>query len=1062
MSPTRRPRTWFRVAMGALAMVVAGRSYGAQFGITSLLTTGSDAIEISPVTGDDRGGIAVSSSRVFYTGDLATGRFALADLSGGASVGASYVWPFSDLSTGKVYVLANGTTALPIPGTANALREVDGSTGALIGPPISLSSPIFVGFGGGVFSGWGRVILHNNNSDATFDISLPSGSVTPLPDTGGLSNINCEGGPHWGVAEEIGTELWLAYVASGDQIVRTRIPDGLTRVIASFSELADMCGFIVSPSNDRWYFQHEGTSQFRAGTQTLGYADATLGNSFPDSDSDGLVDLFDNCPAISNPNQRDCDQDAVGDVCDPDAVDSDSDGVLDPCDNCPSTANATQADGDNDGFGDVCDACVGPGPTDGDGDAVCDSVDNCPSVVNPDQRDADQNGLGDACNDAEDVDGDEWADDIDDCPTISNPSQKDCDHDSLGDACDPDTTDPDGDGVDTACDNCTAIANPEQIDSDGDGFGDACDACVGPGPDDTDGDADCDGFDNCPTVANADQSDADGDGIGDACNDGQDGDGDEWSDALDNCPTFANPDQQDTDGEGVGDACSPQVTIDSLTSGGGILTADVTVASPIDLPLSGEVAICDGAEISALTFTWLGVDFPNPPDRLELMINGTVVASVLPGIDFVCTAPIQSYAVPLATALSLLNAGVNQLSVRKPDVSPDQGLLAWAYATIETSSGTYRIELFDAGGGDDYDNPNACTSGFAFVAFGEAPTPPLCNAVVSQSWSGQLPCSLDLSGLADQEYALLVTASDGVVGIPSSDAEPFTRAGEPSLSINSGCCDPNPCTIDVYDSGSGTCSHLPGNPGTVCRAAAGPCDVAESCDGVSVICPNDVAQPDGASCTDDQFCNGAEQCLSGACQPGTAPCQLACDEVGDQCVADCPSVAKNGCKTAGKSLLMRRRSDDGGRDKLLWKWLRGQSTMLADFGTPTATADYALCLYGGPAMTLLPGGQVSVPHSATAWAPRGQAGWSYTDTAAAADGVHRMTLKGSDDGRSKIVLKGKGASLPDPALPISPTSFPLVVQLLNDETSTCWESTFTAGDVTKNVAELFKARKQSP
>lgn len=244
---------WLRVAVGAFTIAIAGRSHAAQFGITSLLTTGSNTIEISPVTGDDRGGIAVSSSHVFYSGDLATGRFALADLSGGAGVGASYVWPFSDLSSGKVYVLANGSAPLPIPGTANALREVDGSTGALIGAAIPLSSSIFVGFGGGVFSGWGRVILHNNNTETTFDISLPSGSVTQLPDMGALSNIGCEGGPHWGIAEEIGAELWLAYVTTGERIVRSRISDGLTRVIASFSELADMCGFIVSPSNDRWY-----------------------------------------------------------------------------------------------------------------------------------------------------------------------------------------------------------------------------------------------------------------------------------------------------------------------------------------------------------------------------------------------------------------------------------------------------------------------------------------------------------------------------------------------------------------------------------------------------------------------------------------------------------------------------------------------------------------------------------------------------------------------------------------------------------------------------------------
>ena len=38
------------------------------------------------------------------------------------------------------------------------------------------------------------------------------------------------------------------------------------------------------------------------------------------------------------------------------AADSDSDGVDDAVDNCPAVSNASQADGDADGIGDACDA----------------------------------------------------------------------------------------------------------------------------------------------------------------------------------------------------------------------------------------------------------------------------------------------------------------------------------------------------------------------------------------------------------------------------------------------------------------------------------------------------------------------------------------------------------------------------------------------------------------------------------------------------------------------------------------------------------------------------------
>src|SRR5439155_18941783 len=49
-----------------------------------------------------------------------------------------------------------------------------------------------------------------------------------------------------------------------------------------------------------------------------------------------------------------------------------------------------------------------------------------------------------------------------------------------------------------------------------------------------------------------------------------------------------------------------------------------------------------------------------------------------------------------------------------------------------------------------------------------------------------------------------------------------------------GCSeDGNPCTTDLCDGSSNDCQHAPGNPGAVCRTAAGECDVPESCTGSS-------------------------------------------------------------------------------------------------------------------------------------------------------------------------------------------------------------------------------------
>ena len=53
-----------------------------------------------------------------------------------------------------------------------------------------------------------------------------------------------------------------------------------------------------------------------------------------DNDGDGIVDILDNSPLVSNPDQSDEDGDGVGDVTD----DSDHDGVWNPFDTCPDTA----------------------------------------------------------------------------------------------------------------------------------------------------------------------------------------------------------------------------------------------------------------------------------------------------------------------------------------------------------------------------------------------------------------------------------------------------------------------------------------------------------------------------------------------------------------------------------------------------------------------------------------------------------------------------------------------------------------------------------------------------
>ena len=91
-----------------------------------------------------------------------------------------------------------------------------------------------------------------------------------------------------------------------------------------------------------------------------------------DVDIDGVCELDDNCAAeictrdlglmpadCYNPDQRDSDNDDLGDVCDFSCTgDTDKDGICDEIDNCRTISNRDQFDHDNDGYGDVCDPCT--------------------------------------------------------------------------------------------------------------------------------------------------------------------------------------------------------------------------------------------------------------------------------------------------------------------------------------------------------------------------------------------------------------------------------------------------------------------------------------------------------------------------------------------------------------------------------------------------------------------------------------------------------------------------------------------------------------------------------
>ncbi len=168
--------------------------------------------------------------------------------------------------------------------------------------------------------------------------------------------------------------------------------------------------------------------------------------SLDDPDRDGKAGDNDNCPDVANRDQRDSDNDGIGDACP---------------DNCPNKANPDQADADGDGVGDACER-QGPSiivtgplfnvkiPRPSDipvGEVVPPQEPEEPETqpeepetqpeTMPETNPSDNPVVTPPPADPNDSDADGKANAEDNCPTISNADQTDDDEDGLGNLCDP-------------------------------------------------------------------------------------------------------------------------------------------------------------------------------------------------------------------------------------------------------------------------------------------------------------------------------------------------------------------------------------------------------------------------------------------------------------------------------------------------------------------------------------------------------------------------------------------------------------------------------------------------
>jgi hypothetical protein len=246
-------------------------------------------------------------------------------------------------------------------------------------------------------------------------------------------------------------------------------------------------------------------------------------------------------------------------------------------------------------------------------------------------------------------------------------------------------------------------------------------------------------------------------------------------------------------------------------------------------------------------------------------------------------------------------------------------------------------------------------------------------------------------------------------------------------------------------------------PGS-CRPGANDCPLATVCVPDLVVAVTTAAEDrdeDGApdasdNCPDDRNPRQADSDADGvgdACDQAPLPCE--------------PEPLPSGCRapTEGKgALLVLKDGSPDRKDRLVWRWGKGQETTLGDLGDPLVDEAYALCVYDASGAEQ-PRLQIHAPADGVCgrkpcWkALRDGQGFQYTDALRTPDGIASLLLRTGADGEARVVLRAGRERLPLPSL--DQLALPLRVQLQSVR-GECWEATFSTAD--RQDAEALRAK----
>jgi len=168
----------------------------------------------------------------------------------------------------------------------------------------------------------------------------------------------------------------------------------------------------------------------------------------------------------------------------------------------------------------------------------------------------------------------------------------------------------------------------------------------------------------------------------------------------------------------------------------------------------------------------------------------------------------------------------------------------------------------------------------------------------------------------------------------------------------------------------------------------------------------------------------------------------------------CGPIPATGCQGAAahKALLLVRKGETSAENQLSWKWTSSGTVSVRDFGTPTTSTAYVLCIYGNAALKMTARALAGrTCGTKPCWKAVGKTGFKYQDKSGTPDGLTGIQLKAGAAGKASIRVKGKGVRVPTLSL-----TTPVRVQLKRRHTGACWDATYSTALI--DTASKLKAK----